>query len=66
MTDTGYKKVGKKARHGRKRNPEPHGSHRNSAKGVVSDPISRAFKRIHREVLAKKRQPRFGDDEAWS
>lgn len=40
---SGWKKVGHKARNGRRRRPVPHGSHR---KGPgLADPLSRAMKR---------------------
>lgn len=61
MFSVGYKKVSKKARRGRKRNPVGHKSHRTP--GTVSDPVSKAFKRTHLQWMREQRQR--VEDAAW-
>jgi hypothetical protein len=58
--DEGYKKVSKKARRGRKRNPEGHRSHH--TKGTIRDPINKAFKRTY---LQKLRETDARLEERW-
>lgn len=58
---SGYKKVGHKARRGRKRSPAPHGQHRNP--GALRDPLTRAMKRMRLE--RKRRDDLRVERAAW-
>lgn len=31
----------------------------------ISDPITKAFRRTAREIMERKRQPRFGVEDEW-
>lgn len=54
MNPNGYKKVGKKARHGRRRKPQGHGSHRTV--GTIRDPIKKAFQRDFKRKKLKEQE----------
>ncbi len=65
MSAEGYRKVSRKARRGRRRkSPEPHRGHRSAH--AVNDPITRAMKRVNRQVRERATAPRNPADRQES